>query len=141
MGQRLAGGAWRQTAIPVARLFGNGKGGGQADADYSSLRLASPRSRFRTQLRRSTSPPPPHSRADALPFARRLRTGRNGPEARSAVLAGTRVDIFRSKDFLAKLREKPPPNLDALVPLDESSRESEKKIDLQIQRLGVRSAR
>jgi len=52
------------------------------------------------------------------------------------------VDIFRSKDFFAKLREKPPPNLDALVPLDESSsREPEKKIDLQIQRLGVRSAR
>jgi hypothetical protein len=55
------------------------------------------------------------------------------------VLAGTRVDIFRSKDFLAKLRAKPPPNLDALVPVADSTKDAAKKLDAQLQKLGVRA--
>ena len=73
--------------------------------------------------------------------AAELLRGRTGPEVRGARLQDARVDVFRSKDLLRLLRDKPPPFLDALYPAnpDSSSNDAGARLEEQIAKLGVRS--
>lgn len=60
---------------------------------------------------------------------------------RGARLQDARVDVFRSKDLLRLLRDKPPSFLDALYPAnpDSSSKDAGTRLEEQIAKLGVRS--
>ena len=87
--------------------------------------------------------PPKEAEEPATPLRKCvdwIRTGRNGPETRSSVLAGTRVDMFRGKDWLRVLSAKPPPGLDEMVPpSDSAGKDPAKKLEEQIMKLGVRA--
>jgi hypothetical protein len=55
------------------------------------------------------------------------------------VLGDTRVDVFRSKDFVRVLRAATPPFLAALVPLPDGPTDAAKRTEAQIMALGVRA--
>ena len=67
---------------------------------------------------------------------------RTGPEARSTRLGDSRVDVFRSKDFIRCLTAAKPPFLATLAPPGpDSAADEAKRLENQITAVGVSTAR